>query len=173
MGDPEAGGIVIGAGVTVTGSVSAPADVTVHGTVKGELVAGKVLVGETGIIEGSLKSENADIFGEVGQELEVTDHVTVRTSARIQGILIYRSIEIEAGARLSCELQHTPDAESGSSEEDAAAALVGASQDLTDADEAASEEFEVEDARQTTREASGHRDSGDSDSEDAAQDWNR
>lgn len=129
MEESEAGAIVIGAGVTVSGSISAPADVTVHGTVKGELVAGNVLVGESGIIEGSLQSRSADVYGEVGEELQVTEHVRIRSSARIRGVLEYRSIEIEAGARLSCELRLSPEAQEESSEADGAvdSALAGAS----------------------------------------------
>lgn len=102
---------MIGAGVTVSGSISAPAEVTVYGTVKGELVSGNVLVGESGIIEGSLQSKSADVYGEVGEDLQVTEHVIVRSSARVRGVLEYRSIEIEAGARLSCELKLSPEAE--------------------------------------------------------------
>lgn len=132
MEKSEEGVIVIGAGVTVSGSISAPAEVTVHGTVKGELVSGNVLVGESGIIEGSLQSKSADVYGEVGEDLQVTEHVIVRSSARVRGVLEYRSIEIEAGARLTCELKLSPGAEEGTSPTHGAvgSALAGASASL-------------------------------------------
>jgi cytoskeletal protein CcmA (bactofilin family) len=97
--------LVIGEGVRIVGDIKAPAGVRLFGTVEGDLTAGEVLIGQSGSVVGSLKARTADIYGAVAKEAEVTESVTLRSTARLEGELRYRSIQIEAGAKLNCSMK--------------------------------------------------------------------
>lgn len=97
--------LVIGVGVRIEGDVKAPGAVRLFGTVEGDLTAGDVLIGQSGSVVGSLRARTADIFGEVAKEAEVSESVTLRATARLNGELRYRSIQIEAGAKLVCSMK--------------------------------------------------------------------
>jgi cytoskeletal protein CcmA (bactofilin family) len=103
--DSSSRDLVIGQGVSIKGSVHAPAGVNVLGTIEGDLHGGQVVVGESGIIRGSLRSKTADIHGEVSKDAEVSESIILRRSSRLKGELRYRTIEIEAGAQLTCSLK--------------------------------------------------------------------
>jgi len=104
-GVPSDGDLRIGKGVRIVGSVHAPAGVEVLGTVEGDLDGRTVVIGGSGIVRGSLRAKVADIHGEISQDAEVSDSLILRKSSRLTGELRYRTIEIEAGARLSCTLR--------------------------------------------------------------------
>jgi cytoskeletal protein CcmA (bactofilin family) len=103
--DSSSRDLVIGQGVSIKGSVHAPAGVNVMGTIEGDLHGGQVVVGESGVIRGSLRSKTADIHGEVSKDAEVSESIILRKSSRLKGELRYRTIEIEAGAQLTCSLK--------------------------------------------------------------------
>lgn len=105
--------LIVGDGVLIVGSVSAPAGVQVHGVLEGDLTAGQVMVGESGRVLGSLTADVADIYGEISKDVKVSDRLILRSTARFNGALQYRSIEVEAGAKLNGSLailQETPPA---------------------------------------------------------------
>jgi cytoskeletal protein CcmA (bactofilin family) len=104
-GSPGTRDLVIGAGVKIVGDVQAPEGVHLLGVVEGDLNAGEVLIGETGSVNGSLTARSADIFGQVSKEAEVTESIILRSTARLTGNLRYRSIQIEAGAKLDCTMR--------------------------------------------------------------------
>lgn len=112
--DSSARDLIIGQGVSVQGSIHAPAGVKVLGTIEGDLHGGQVIVGESGIIRGSLRAKTADIHGEVSKDAEVTESIVLRKSSRLKGELRYRTIEIEAGAQLTCSLKVIDEASAGS-----------------------------------------------------------
>jgi cytoskeletal protein CcmA (bactofilin family) len=99
------GNLVVGEGVRVVGKMEVPGLLQVYGTVQGEVRARDIHVGSTGRIEGSLVAENLDLKGYAGDKLTVTDRLTVRSSAQVQGTIHYQSIEIEAGARIGGTLK--------------------------------------------------------------------
>jgi cytoskeletal protein CcmA (bactofilin family) len=103
--ESDSGDLVIGRGVRIQGSVHAPAGVQLYGTVEGDLHGGSALIGESGVVRGSLRASTADIHGEVAEDAEVTESIILRKTSRLRGELRYRSIEIEAGAKLTCSLK--------------------------------------------------------------------
>ncbi len=103
--------LVVGEGVRIVGSISAPAGVQVYGVLEGDLTAGQVVVGESGRVLGSLTADVADIYGEISKDVKVADRLILRSTARFTGSLQYRSIEVESGAQLNGNLsiiQQTP-----------------------------------------------------------------
>ena len=57
---------LIGVGTSIDGEVSSSGDIRVDGRLSGSInTKGKVVIGSTGIVEGSVNASNADISGEL------------------------------------------------------------------------------------------------------------
>lgn len=95
------GSIYIGEGVTVSGSFSIPGRAVVNGTLKGELSADELLVGEQGTLVGKITARNADIHGQTNDTLAVSNHLVIRGSGRVNGMASYGELEIERGGLVS------------------------------------------------------------------------
>jgi cytoskeletal protein CcmA (bactofilin family) len=87
----EAGCIVIGEGVTVSGKFIVPGRAVINGSLEGDLQADEILVGAQGKLVGNIKVRKADVFG------EVHEHLIIRSTGRVNGNASYGEIEIERG----------------------------------------------------------------------------
>jgi cytoskeletal protein CcmA (bactofilin family) len=95
--DQHKGSIVIGEGVTVTGSFVVPGRAVINGSLQGELQADDLLVGARGKLVGNVKVRKADIYGETHDNLQASEHLLIRSTGRISGKASYGEIEIERG----------------------------------------------------------------------------
>lgn len=107
--------LVVGVGVSIQGSIKAPARVHLLGTIEGDLEAQSVVIGESGTIEGSLKARSADIYGTVSKDVEITDTLMLRSTSHLNGDVRYRNVQIELGARLTCTMDILSESGSGRS----------------------------------------------------------
>jgi cytoskeletal protein CcmA (bactofilin family) len=99
------GSLFVGEGVIVKGTFEVPEMAVVAGLVEGELNTKEVLVDTTGIVNGRINAEIVEIRGEVTQGLHVTNHLNIRSSAKITGLTQYAEMSVEKGAKLSGELR--------------------------------------------------------------------
>ena len=99
------GSLFVGEGVIVKGTFEVPEMAVVAGLVEGELNTKEVLVDTSGIVNGRINAEIVEIRGEVTQGLHVTNHLNVRSSAKITGLTQYAEMSVEKGAKLSGELR--------------------------------------------------------------------
>ncbi len=99
----DAGSVnLIGKGTEITGDINSLGDVRIDGTLKGNLITkGKFVLGPNGSITGNVKSQNADLSGEVKGTVEVDDMLSLKVSARITGDIITGKLSIEPGAVFS------------------------------------------------------------------------
>lgn len=102
------GFLEIGEGVTIQGNITQSESVSVHGNVTGELRAGNLVVGQTGVIHGKIFASSADIRGVAKDSVNVTGLLILRASARVEGHIEYQQIEIEEGATVDATLKHQP-----------------------------------------------------------------
>lgn len=109
------GSLFVGEGVIVKGTFEVPEMAVVAGLVEGELNTKEVLVDTTGIVNGRINAEVVEIRGEVTQGLHVTNHLNVRSSAKITGLTQYAEMSVEKGAKLSGELRVIDEAPSAGS----------------------------------------------------------
>ena len=93
----EAGCIVIGEGVTVSGKFVVPGRAVINGSLEGDLQADELLVGAQGKLVGNTKVRKADIFGEIRDTLLASEHLIIRSTGRVNGNASYGEIEIERG----------------------------------------------------------------------------
>ena len=67
---------------------------------------GKVVVGSTGIIEGDVHCQNADISGELLASIDVSELLSLKATAKINGDIVANKLSIEPGASFtgSCSM---------------------------------------------------------------------
>jgi cytoskeletal protein CcmA (bactofilin family) len=107
----QTGNIVIGTDVSIKGVLNVPNRAVVNGAVEGEITARELIVGQTGRIVGSAKTERADVYGEVHQTLVVTQALVLRSTGKLVGAINYLEIEIEKGGLVEGKLtQQAPTA---------------------------------------------------------------
>ncbi len=99
--------VYVGAGVTVKGEISAPELIVVDGLVEGEVAARVVVVGHSGVIRGHISAAEADVSGLITDHIEISELLTVRSTGRVEGRVIYREIELEKGAVVTGDLSST------------------------------------------------------------------
>ena len=86
-------------GTKIVGTVVSDCGFRVDGEIEGDLkTQGKVVVGPTGKIEGTLKCANADIEGDFKGKLVVTELLSIRSTANLNGEILTGKLAVEPGA---------------------------------------------------------------------------
>jgi len=98
---------LIGAGTVIEGDIRSNGDIRVDGTVYGSVASkAKVVIGTTGIIEGDVNSQNADVSGTVKGKTTVAELLFLKSTAKIIGDLVTGKLVVEVGATFtgSCNM---------------------------------------------------------------------
>jgi cytoskeletal protein CcmA (bactofilin family) len=90
---------VIGADVTITGNLSASADLHIDGTVLGDITCASLVQGEKSALNGAVVAETARLAGKVTGSITAKELVILKT-ARIEGDVHYDALTIEQGAEV-------------------------------------------------------------------------
>lgn len=89
-------------GTKVTGEIQAENDFRLDGTVEGKFSCkGKIVIGSKGYVEGSLTCANAEISGTVKGKIYVSEKLTLRNSAKIEGEIYTKVLSVEEGAKIT------------------------------------------------------------------------
>jgi len=105
--EPTAAVNMIGAGTIITGDVISKGDIRVDGTLKGSVnTEGKVVLGREGVIEGDVVCKDADISGTIKARITVSQLLSLKTTAKLNGDIITNKLSIEPGASFtgSCSM---------------------------------------------------------------------
>jgi cytoskeletal protein CcmA (bactofilin family) len=90
---------LIGAGTSIEGEVNSNGDIRVDGSITGGVHSkAKVVVGSTGLVEGNVTCQNADISGTVKGNITVTETLFLKSSAKIEGDIYTAKLVVEVGA---------------------------------------------------------------------------
>ena len=90
---------MIAKGTVITGDIISDGDFRIEGSIQGNIkTPGKVVVGKTGIINGTLKSANADIEGKFSGKLILSDTLSLKSSAHVEGEVEVGKLAVEPGA---------------------------------------------------------------------------
>lgn len=100
-GEPVARNI-IAQGTTIQGDIISPGDLRIEGSLNGTIkVKGKVVIGETGNVEGQVHCQSADISGNAKMKLDASELTTLRATSKFVGDINTKKISIEPGAIFS------------------------------------------------------------------------
>lgn len=96
----------IAQGTTFEGDLKSEGDFRIEGTIIGTLTTkGKVVIGATGAIDGSLSCKNADIEGSFKGELAISETLSLRATARVKGNVQTGKLAVEPGASFNANCQ--------------------------------------------------------------------
>ncbi len=92
----------------IKGDIVSEADFRIDGKLNGNLkTSGKVVIGKDGYIHGKVECLNADIEGSFNGELLVSELLTLKSSAVIEGTVSVAKLAVEPGATFnaSCNMK--------------------------------------------------------------------
>lgn len=92
----------------IKGDIISEADFRIDGKLDGNLkTSGKVVIGKEGYIHGKVECVNADIEGSFNGELLVTELLSLKDSAVIEGTVTVSKLAVEPGATFnaSCNMK--------------------------------------------------------------------
>lgn len=97
-------------GSKIVGKIEADSDFRIDGTVEGEISCkGKVIVGQKGYLKGSIACVNAEIVGTVDGNVNVSETLTLKSTANVIGEVKTKILVVEPKATFngSCSMTNT------------------------------------------------------------------
>lgn len=92
----------LAAGTKLNGDIETNGDIRVDGVLTGSVTSkGKVVIGDSGRIEGTVICQNAAISGELKGKIRVGELLSVLSAAKIQGEIETLRLSIEPGAQFN------------------------------------------------------------------------
>ena len=83
----------------IKGNITSQADFRIDGKLDGNVkTSGKVVIGKDGLIKGKVECVNADIEGNFDGELFVSELLSLKASAKIEGVVNVSKLSVEPGA---------------------------------------------------------------------------
>lgn len=90
---------IVSADMQIDGNIRSSGEVHIDGTVRGDVAAKIVTLGETAVVEGQITGDSVRICGVVTGRIAARDVVLVR-SAVVRGDVEHEVLAIEAGAQI-------------------------------------------------------------------------
>ena len=88
---------LVAEGVRIQGDVASESDLHLDGAVDGDLRVGRLTIGETGSVTGTITADGVDIRGRVTGTI-IARQVRLWATARVDGDISHTELSVEAGA---------------------------------------------------------------------------
>lgn len=93
------GATLIGAGTTLKGDIQSNTDLRIDGTVIGSInSSAKIIVGSSGVVEGDITGNQADIVGKVAGNIKAKELLQLRGASTVTGNIYAGKLQIEPTA---------------------------------------------------------------------------
>lgn len=93
---------IITDGTTIKGDITASGDFRLDGVLEGNIqLNGKLVIGDSGVVNGNVLCQNANIIGTVNGNLSVKELLSLHATARVRGDILINKLSIEPGAIFS------------------------------------------------------------------------
>jgi cytoskeletal protein CcmA (bactofilin family) len=90
---------LISAGTTLQGDISSGSDLRIDGTIHGNVTSSaKVIIGNTGFVEGNVEGMQADINGKVVGNILAKELLQLRGECNVQGNIMAAKLQVEPTA---------------------------------------------------------------------------
>lgn len=90
---------IINNGTLIKGDITATGDFRLDGTLEGNIqLNGKLVIGDTGVVNGNILCQNANVIGTVNGNLSVKELLSLHATARVKGDILINKLSIEPGA---------------------------------------------------------------------------
>lgn len=92
----------IAQGVIIKGDISSRSDIRIDGHMEGKLYSeGRVVLGETSLVKGSIICNDIDLYGKVEGDIYVSNVLSIKGTAIVNGNINVRKLQVEMGAQLN------------------------------------------------------------------------
>ena len=92
----------IGTGTVIKGDINSNGDIRIDGQLIGSLKSnGKIVVGQTGSIEGDLTCKQAEIAGIVKGNIKTEELTALKATSKVEVDLVTKQLLIEVGAQFT------------------------------------------------------------------------
>jgi len=101
---------IIAKGTKIIGDIASQGPFRIDGTVEGNVkTSGKVVVGKSGFVKGTLQGENADFEGKFSGKLILSGTLSLKSTAHIDGEVHTTKLAVEPGATFNatCSMKGT------------------------------------------------------------------
>jgi len=89
-------------GTEIVGDINSTGDLRLDGYLKGNLnIRGRVVIGKTGKVLGTIKCKNAEINGNVEGEIYVTELLSLTETAIVKGNIFINKLNIQPGCKFT------------------------------------------------------------------------
>ncbi len=93
------GATLIGAGTTLKGDIKSNNDLRIDGTVIGNINSNaKIIIGTSGVVEGDIMGNQADIVGKVSGNIRAKELLQLRGESTVTGNIYAGKLQIEPTA---------------------------------------------------------------------------
>ncbi|MBW7847232.1 MAG: polymer-forming cytoskeletal protein [Bacteroidales bacterium] len=93
---------IIGQGTKITGDIHLKGDFRIDGELIGSIYSeGRIVIGGSGVVQGNITCQNADISGVLTGNLNSADMTHFKATAVVEGDLKTARLAIELGAKFS------------------------------------------------------------------------
>jgi cytoskeletal protein CcmA (bactofilin family) len=90
---------IIGPGTVIEGEIKSNGDLRIDGKIIGAVNSkAKVVIGNTGVVEGDVICQNADISGNIKGKTTVNETLFLKSTAKVNGDIITGKLVVEVGA---------------------------------------------------------------------------
>ena len=99
---------IIAKNTTIAGDIKSDGDFRIDGSVEGTIITkGRVVIGLEGVVKGDVQCSNADIEGTFSGKLIVTELLSLKGTAKINGEVFINKLSVEPGATFNatCEMK--------------------------------------------------------------------
>jgi cytoskeletal protein CcmA (bactofilin family) len=103
---------IISADLTIVGNVLSKGRVKLEGTIEGDMRCRSLVVGEQGSVTGAIVAEDVAVYGKVAGIIR-GDHVTLYSTAHVEGDIYHHGIGIEMGTHYDGRLKWTDNPTAG------------------------------------------------------------
>jgi len=102
--DNSKSSLMIGEGVTITGTIKANSKVTIQGTVDGDIECNSITISKLGNVKGKIKTDTITVEGKAEGEVNADDVLNIKSTGHVSGKVFYGEIQIEEGGKISGEI---------------------------------------------------------------------
>lgn len=93
---------LIGNGTTIKGDIESNGDIRIDGHLIGSLKSnGKVVIGQTGVMEGDLSCKQAEVSGVVKGNINTEELTALKATSKVEVDLTTKQLLIEVGAQFT------------------------------------------------------------------------
>lgn len=86
----------------IEGSIKAKGNLRIDGKLTGTLECqGRLVIGASGSVDGDIRCENAEIEGSIKANIVVSELLSLKSTAKVQGDIVTKKLAIEPGASFS------------------------------------------------------------------------